>query len=81
MARQQYLEFGFFSTLGGFGAMALMGLLALVGIVMVMSSKDSKTGERNTPLLVSGIVLIVIAALPVLPYFGLSLAFDQLFDE
>lgn len=81
MVRQNYLQFGFLSTLGGFGATALVGLLALVGIIMVMKSKDSETGERNTPLMASGIVLIVLAALPVLPYFGLSLVFDQLFEE
>lgn len=64
--------------MGSFGAMASIGLIAVIGIMMIMASRNKETGERNTPLFVSGVVLIVSTALPLLPYFGLSLAFDEL---
>jgi ABC-type amino acid transport system permease subunit len=78
MARGEYIKFGFQSTMGSLSAMALLGLVAVVGIFMVAKSRDPETGETNTPLMVSGFALIVSTALPMLPYIGLGMAFDQL---
>jgi hypothetical protein len=68
-----YFKFGLKSTLGSYAAMALPGIVAVIGILMVMSSKNKQTGERNNGLFYTGVVLIVLSALPLLPYFGLSM--------
>lgn len=72
------IGFGFRSTLGSFGALALIGVLAIVGILLIVNSKDKKTGERNNVMFISGIVIIVSTALPMLPYVGLGFALDEL---
>jgi predicted membrane channel-forming protein YqfA (hemolysin III family) len=77
MPDTDYLKFGFQSTIGSFAAMAIPGIIALIGILMVLKSKNKETGERNNALFYIGIVLVVLAALPALPYFGLSFLLDQ----
>jgi hypothetical protein len=72
------VRFGFDSTLGSFGALALSGLVAVLGIWLVVKSRDPTTGKRNNTMFAIGLAIIVSTALPMLPYFGLSLAFDEL---
>lgn len=74
-----YLKFGFLATLGSFGASALFGLVALIGIGLVLMSKRDD-GSRNKVMFGLGVGLVVIAALPYLPIFGLSLVADSLTD-
>jgi len=76
-----YFAYGFQSTLGSLGAFAVLGLVAALGIYLVMSSKDPVTGERQTAKFAIGAVLVVVAALPALPYFGLGLLFDDLTNQ
>lgn len=75
------VKFGFDTTLGSFGALALSGLVALLGIWLIMQSRDPVTGERNNVMFGIGLAIIVSTALPMLPYFGLNLAFDELFSN
>ena len=81
MAKNNYLSFGFKSTIGSLGAMALLALPALIGIWLVLSSKDKKTGERHQAKFVIGVILILVSALPYLPIFGLSVLTDSLSSD
>lgn len=81
MSKNNYLAFGFKSTIGSLGAFALIGLVAALGIYLVMSSTDPVTGERQQGKFAIGAVLIVLASLPMLPYIGLNILFDQLADN
>ena len=65
---------GFGGTLGSFAAMALFGVLVMIGIALVYFARaDPKTDkERNTPLLVTGVILIVLGSLPLAPVLGIQ---------
>lgn len=68
------IKSGFASSLGSLGAMAVFGLFIVLGIWLFVTSRaDPKTGkEKNTPLMVLGIVFLVIGSLPFLPLLGIQ---------
>lgn len=78
--KNNYLSFGFKSTLGSFGAMALLAIPAIIGILLILSSKNKETGERNNVQFGIGVVLVILSALPYIPLFGLSLLTDSFSD-
>ena len=71
---------GFGGTLGSLAAMSIFGLLVILGLWLVMSSRANpeKGKERNTPLMILGIVLIVVGSLPFAPFLGIQMLPDIL---
>jgi hypothetical protein len=66
---------GFGGTLGSLSAMAIFGVLVVLGIWLVMSSraKPQDGKQRNTPLMILGIVLVVVGSLPFAPLLGIQM--------
>lgn len=66
---------GFGGTLGSLSAMSIFGLVIVLGIWLVMRSraKPESGKERNTPLMVIGIILVVVGSLPFAPLLGLQM--------
>jgi hypothetical protein len=71
------IKLGFGATVGSMGASAIVGLIALVGILLVVMSKK-KDGSKNKIMFGIGAALIVVAALPYMPIFGLSVMSESL---
>lgn len=71
------IKLGFGATVGSMGASAIVGLIALVGILLVVMSKR-KDGSKNKIMFGIGAALIVVAALPYMPIFGLSVMSESL---
>lgn len=73
------VKLGAGATLGSLGVNAIFGLVALLGMLLVFLSKR-KDGTKNVVLFGLGVALIVIAALPFIPIFGLSMVAESLSD-
>jgi ABC-type long-subunit fatty acid transport system fused permease/ATPase subunit len=71
------IKLGFGATVGSMGASAIVGLIALVGILLVVMSKR-KDGSKNKIMFGIGAALVVVAALPYMPIFGLSVMSESL---
>lgn len=71
------IKIGFGATVGSMGASAIVGLIALVGILLVVMSKRSD-GSKNKIMFGIGAALVVVAALPYMPIFGLSVMSESL---
>jgi hypothetical protein len=69
---------GFGGTLGSLSAMAIFGLLVVLGLWLVMTSraKPDVGKERNTSLMILGIVLVVVGSLPFAPLLGIQMLPD-----
>ena len=71
------IRLGFGATVGSMGASAIGGLIALVGILLAVMSKRMD-GSKNKIMFGIGAALIVVAALPYMPIFGLSVMSESL---
>jgi hypothetical protein len=72
---------GFGGTLGSFSAMAIFGLVVVIGIVLIMKARAQENKPRNTPLMMTGIVLLVLGSLPFAPLVGISILPNLLNQE